>query len=129
MDQFSHTQKTGHSHASALAMVFSSVLRHATAASEPCEGARDHPSSGSDFKSGRGVGALDDLDGPAPDLLRGPPQLWPAIAAIGEAMTQQRRGRGDGFQHLRRTIAILNIGPVADKADQKRSHVRSHGAP
>ena len=72
------------SHASALAIVFSSVLRHPAAASGPCECAFDHPSSGNDFKALRGVGALDDLNGPAGDLLDRPAQLGPAIAAIGE---------------------------------------------
>ena len=102
---------------------FLPVLRHPTAASEPCECALDHPSSGNDFKALRGVGTLDDLQGPAPEFLQCPAQLWPSVAAIGEDMTQQRIGRCDGFQHLRRAVTILNIGPVHDKADQKTDGV------
>ena len=51
---------------------FLPVLGHATTASEPSEGALDHPPSGDDLKADRGVGALDDLNGPAADLLDRP---------------------------------------------------------
>ena len=99
------------SHASVLALVFSSVPGHATTASEPGEGALDHPPSGDDFKADRGVGALDDLNGPATDLPGRPAQLGPAIAAIGEDMAQKRVSFGDGRQHFGRSIPTLNIGP------------------
>ena len=51
---------------------FLPVLGHAATASEPGEGALDHPPSGDDLKADRGVGALDDLNGPAADLLDRP---------------------------------------------------------
>ena len=77
---------------------FLPILGHATTASEPSEepapdlirGALDHPPSGDDLKANRGVGALDDLNGPAADLLDRPAQLGSAIAAIGEEFDPER---------------------------------------
>ena len=105
------------SHASALALVFSSVLGHATTASEPSEGALDHPPSGDELKANRGVGALDDLNGPAADLLDRPAQLGPAIAAIGEGETpnatrpRERVERAEGGKFWRWTPALRALHP------------------
>ena len=69
---------------------FLPILGHAATASEPSEGALDHPSARDDLKANRGVGALDDLNGPAADLLDRPAQLGPAIAAIGAEFDPER---------------------------------------
>lgn len=99
------------------------VLGHAATASEPSEGALDHPPSGDELKANRVVGALDDLNGPAADLLDRPAQLGPAIAAIGEDVAQTGVSSGDGGQHLGHPIPILNVGPVNDKADEKTDRI------
>ncbi len=73
--------------ASALATVFP-ILGHAATPSEPREGAFNHPATRNDFEALRGIGAFDDLQRPAPDLLQRPLQLGSGITAIGKYMTQ-----------------------------------------
>src|SRR5690554_4238794 len=95
---------------------FFPVLGHAATPSEPREGAFDHPATRNDFEALCGVGAFDDLQRPAPDLLQSPPQLGPGIAAIGEYMTQQRVVDHYRLQQVWRAVAILNIGTMHSKA-------------
>ena len=38
-------------------------------------------------------------------------------------MAQQRVSFGDGFQHLRRAVTILNVGPETDNSDQQSNRV------
>ena len=85
---------------------FFPILCQAAAAAEPCEGALDHPTAGHDFEAIGGVGAPDDLDGPAPDGLQGVAQFGARISAIGKDMAQPGVARGDGFEDIRRTVAI-----------------------
>lgn len=63
---------------------FLPVLGEAAAPPEPGEGAFDHPTAGQHLEALRGVGALDDFHGPAPDFLQRALELLSGIAAIGE---------------------------------------------
>ena len=49
---------------------FFPVFCHSAAPSKPCEGSLDYPPAWDDLKAFRGVGALDDLQCPAPDLFQ-----------------------------------------------------------
>ena len=50
---------------------FFPILRETSAAAKPCEGALDDPSSGEHFEPLGFVGALDDLERPAPEADKG----------------------------------------------------------
>ncbi len=47
-------------------------------------------------------------------------QLWPGIAAIGKHMAQPGEAMPDRPQHVRRTVAVLNIGGV-DHGEQQQA--------
>ena len=102
---------------------FFPVLGRAATPSEPREGAFDHPATRNDFEALGGVGAFDDLQRPAPDLLQSTLQLGSGIAAIGEYMTQQRVVGRYGLQQVRRAVAILNIATMHGKANQEADGV------
>ncbi len=69
------------------------------------------------------VGAFDDLNGPAPDGFQGVAQLWPGLAAIGKNRAQHGKPHGHGFQHIRRTVPVLEPGTVPHPSDQQAKRV------
>ena len=68
---------------------FLPVFGRSAASSKPGERSLDNPSAWDDLKALSGIGALDDLYCPAPDLLEGFLQLGPCEAAIGEDVAQE----------------------------------------
>ncbi len=101
---------------SALSMVLSQC--QSAAATEPGEGALDHPAAGENLEALDGVGTLDDLHGPTPDLLQRALQLRHGIAAVGEDMAQPRIAGPDGPQQCGRAITVLDVGAMHGEADQ-----------
>ena len=94
------------------------VLGEPAAASEPSEGAFDHPAAGKEFKPFGDVGSLDDLDGPFSHLGQGVPQFVAGIAAIGEDVTQPWIERTDRGQDIDSTVAILDVGGMDQQANE-----------
>ncbi len=76
------------------------VLGKPSAASEPGEGALDHPAAGQEFKPFGGVGSLGDLKGPCSQRDHGVAQLVAGIAAIGEHVPQPRVQRAERGQDI-----------------------------
>lgn len=66
------------------------IPRQTVAATKPCEGALDDPTAGQHLKAFGTVGALDDLQRPAPEADKGVAQFRPGIAAVREHMAQFR---------------------------------------
>ena len=63
---------------------FLPIPGQSAALSKPGEGALHGPSSRQNPEPLCCIGALDDLDSPAPDTDQDVAQFWPAIAAVGE---------------------------------------------
>ena len=83
---------------------------------EPCESALDHPAAGQDHEALCGIGRFDDVDCPAAMASHGVLQFVARIAAIGEDITQPGTAEADRLEQVGSTVAILNVGPVADRA-------------
>ncbi len=64
------------------------ILGEPAIATEPGEGALDHPSPGQEVEALRGIETLDDLDRPLAKLLQRLLELRSGIAAVGEDMAQ-----------------------------------------
>ncbi len=70
-----------------------------------------------------GIGALDDLDGPAAclgDRLSG---LWPLIAGICEDALDEGEGSARLAKNLADAVAVLNVGRMNDDAQQQTERV------
>ena len=81
------------------------------------------PNGGENLEAPGYVGAFDGLNGPAPDGFQGVAQLWPGIAAIGKNTAQHGKPHGDGFQHIRRTVTVLDPGTVHHQSDRQARRV------
>lgn len=90
------------------------VLGEAPVSAEPCQCSFHHAAARQYFEALRGVGSLDDLDGPLAlaDLAQRLPELVTCISTIGEDVPQPREVADDLSQHERRAIAILDVGGV-----------------
>lgn len=94
------------------------VLGEASVSAEPCQRSLDDPPAGQDFEALRGIGPLDDFDGPftyAPQCLT---QLLAGIAAIGKEMAQPGEAVHDLGEQQRRAVTILDVGSVDKRMDQ-----------
>src|SRR4051812_39221812 len=72
------------------------VLSEAAVASEPGEGALDHPASRLGLESADALGAGDDLDGPLAAFRDCVEEFVAAIDAVGEDVAQLRERPSDG---------------------------------
>src|SRR3546814_12242715 len=72
------------------------ILSQPAAASEPCKGAFDHPAARENLEPLGGVGALDDLQGPAPDLVQRSYEFRSAIPSVSEEIDRKSAGRARG---------------------------------
>src|SRR3546814_1069041 len=93
------------------------ILSQPAAASEPCKGAFDHPAARENLEPLGGVGALDDLQGPAPDLVQRSSEFRSAIPSVSEEMPQPGERMTDGGEQGGRAIPVLNIGAMNGAAD------------
>jgi hypothetical protein len=94
---------------------FLPILGKTSALGDPCESALDHPAAGQDHEALCGIGPFDDVDCPAAMALHGVLQFVARIATIGEDITQPGTA-ADCLEQVGSTVAILNVGPVADRA-------------
>src|SRR3546814_5465389 len=70
-----------------------------------------------------GVGALDDLQGPAPDLVQRSSEFRSAIPSVSEEMPQPGERMTDGGEQGGRAIPVLNIGAMNGEADEQAGGV------
>ena len=105
---------------------FLPVFRHAATASEPGEGALDHPSARDQFEANGSIRTLDNLNGSAPDLLDCPAQFWPSVAAVGEGETpnatrpRERVERAAAGKFWRWTPALRALHPDPECRPRER---------
>src|SRR3546814_8759508 len=95
------------------------TLSQPAAAAEPCKGAFDHPAARENLEPLGGVGALDDLQGPAPDLVQRSSEFRSAIPSVSEEMPQPGERMTDGGEQGGRAIPVLNIGAMNGEADEQ----------
>ncbi len=74
------------------------VLGQAPVAVKPGQGTFDHPAARYDFEALRGIGPLDDLQGPSTQPSQRVLEFRAAIGAVGEDMAQPREGVTDGSE-------------------------------
>ena len=115
--------------ASALSMVFLPIACQTAAATEPCEGTLHDPSARQHLEAPGGVGALDDLQRPAPEVDKGTPQLRSGIAAVGEDVAQIWGLSAEPCEDPGRAIAILNVGRMDLARDQVSTGIGDDVAP
>jgi hypothetical protein len=94
------------------------VLGEPSAASEPAEGALDHPPSREQHEALGGIGSFDDFEAPLADPGQGVAQLVAGIAAIGEDVAQPRAQGPDRGQQIDGAVAVLDVGAVDPQAHQ-----------
>lgn len=82
-------------HARALSHGCHKIFRESAITVEPSAGALDTPAARQEFEALGVVRALDDLQGPGPDLGERCLQLRAGVAAVGEDVTQPRVSRTD----------------------------------
>ena len=70
-----------------------------------------------------GIGALDDLDGPAACLSDRLSGLWPLIAGICEDALDEGEGSARLAKNLADAVAVLNVGRMNDDAQQQTERV------
>ena len=99
------------------------ILRQSWASVHPRERSLHDPAPGRDFEAFGRVGSLDDLQGPGADLLQGTTEFRAGVAAIGEDMAQPGQGEPDRFEDARRTVAVLDIGPMDRQPDRQAQRV------
>jgi hypothetical protein len=88
------------------------VLCKATVSVEPGECPLDDPSPWQQLEAFCRVGLFDDFQCTFSDFGERVLELVAGISAIGEHVPQPWEPIDDGSQHLRRAVAILNIGGV-----------------
>ena len=90
---------------------------------EPGERALDDPSAGQELEALHARGTVDDLQRPAADPLQCALELGPGIGAVGEDVAQAGKVAGDGGEHRRRAVAVLDLGAVDHDRDQQAAGV------
>ena len=99
------------------------VLGQPPVSIEPGERALDDPSAGQELEALHARGTVDDLQRPAADPLQCALELGPGIGAIGEDVAQAGKVAGDGGEHHRRAVAVLDLGAVDHDRDQQAAGV------
>ena len=99
------------------------VLGQPPVSIEPGERALDDPSAGQELEALHARGTVDDLQRPAADPLQCALELGPGIGAVGEDVAQAGKVAGDGGEHRRRAVAVLDLGAVDHDRDQQAAGV------
>jgi hypothetical protein len=97
------------------------VLGETPAATEPRQAALHHPPPGQQLEALDAWRALDDFDCPRAAIGDGVEQLFAAIDAVGEDMTQLGEGLPQRTQQRHRTVRILDVGLVHPHGEQNPS--------
>ena len=104
------------------------VLGQAAVAVEPGQGTFDHPAARYHFEALRGIGPLDDLQGPLTQPSQRVLEFRSGIGAVGEDMAQPREGVTDGSKHRRGAVAVLNVRAMDQRRDQQTAGVGEYMA-
>ena len=91
---------------------FLEIFRQPSAAVEPCKRSFNDPTSRLDLEGTGILGSGDDLNGPSAELGERRGQLFPAVGAISENVTQLRKQQTNMLQQRHRSMDILDIGGV-----------------
>jgi len=91
---------------------FLEIFREASAAVEPCKRSFNDPTSWLDLERTGIFGSGDDLNGPAAELGECGGQLFPAVGAISENVTQLRKQQSNVLEQRHCSVAVLDIGGV-----------------
>ena len=103
-----------------LAIEIFPVLGEPSAASEPCEGAFDHPSSRENFEAFRPIGALDDFGCQMRQgLSLAGAELLSPITCIGEKYLQKWIQAEQRREHENAAVTILDAGLMHDGVHQQ----------
>ena len=78
---------------------------------------------GRSWKPFHARGTVDDLQRPAADPLQCALELGPGIGAVGEDVARAGKVAGDGGEHRRRAVAVLDLGAVDHDRDQQAAGV------
>ena len=97
------------------------VFRWPPVAVEASQRALHHPSARQDSEPSRTVRAFVDLQGP-PQYRFG---FGTGMGAVGEDMTQARKGVADGYEHAKCIVAVLDVGGVDSCDDRQMPGLRS----
>src|SRR5271155_1407922 len=99
------------------------VLGEASAATEPSQAALHHPSPGQELEAFDASRTLDDLDRPRSAIGDSAAQLFAAIDAIGEDMTELGEAAAQRSQQRYSAVRILDIGFVHPHGEQEALRV------
>ncbi len=99
------------------------VLGQPPVSIEPGERALDDPSAGQELEARHARGTVDDLQRPAADPLQCALELGPGMGAVGEDVARAGKVAGDGGEHRRRAVAVLDVGAVDHDRDQQAAGV------
>src|SRR6516225_440521 len=92
---------------------FLEIFREASAAVEPCKRSFNDPTSWLDLERTGIFGSGDDLNGPAAELGECGGQLFPAVGAISENVTQLRKQQSNVLEQRHCSVCIGNDVPFA----------------
>ena len=109
--------------ASAVSMAVSKSLASRRFRLSQGERALDDPSAGQELEALHARGTVDDLQRPAADPLQCALELGPGIGAVGEDWRRRGKVAGDGGEHRRRAVAVLDLGAVDHDRDQQAAGV------
>jgi len=94
------------------------IFGESAASVESGESALNDPASRQNFESLCGIGALDDLHGPAPHCCQSLLQLVASIAAISEDVSEPGIQPPNRSQDINRAVTVLDAGAMNHQADQ-----------
>lgn len=100
------------------------VLGEAAVATHPGEGALDHPTARQHLELLDRVGALDDLELPAPHFGEGVAKLSRIVAAVRPDQRQPRKELLEPLEQVDGTVPILDVGRMHDGIQQEALRVR-----